>query len=101
MSISEFRYNKKRKHYSYIHGQRNDRRKNILITSKPVIRTKKKDIHNKPLFHHPNKYNDGQYYVVIRNYSDDKSCFGDKTYDWNWDRNDKRTIKRIKRKKYK
>lgn len=30
MALSEFRYNKKRKHYSYIYGQKGDLRKNVV-----------------------------------------------------------------------
>ena len=36
MSISKFRYNKRRKHYSYSFKKNNSRVKNILLTSKPV-----------------------------------------------------------------
>lgn len=52
---------------------------------------------NIPLVHHPNPDKDGQFYVVPRNYADDKDSFDGKVYDWNWDRNDKRKIKRIKK----
>ena len=37
MSISEFRYNKKRKHYAYLFKTIGLKRKNILITSKPFV----------------------------------------------------------------
>lgn len=62
MSISEFRYNKKRKHYSYIFKKMGLKRKNILITSKPIMlekkhknnRIKTKMTINVVLFCHPN-----------------------------------------------
>ena len=37
MSISEFRYNKKRRHYAYIFKKIGAARKNILISSKPLM----------------------------------------------------------------
>ena len=55
---------------------------------------------NIPLVHHPNPDKDGQFYVVPRNYADDKDSFDGKVYDWNWDRNYKRKIKRIKKNKH-
>ena len=36
MSLSEFRFNKKRKHYAYLFKQIGLFRKNILFTSKPI-----------------------------------------------------------------
>ena len=100
MAISEFRFNKKRKHYSYIHSRLGKKRKNILITTKPAIKKRNKIVSNKRLFHHPNKDKIGEFYVIPRNYLDDKESFGDKKYDWSWNRNDKRTIKRIKKRKF-
>ena len=35
MSRSEFRYNKKRKHYAYLFKDVGSRRKNIVLSSKP------------------------------------------------------------------
>lgn len=102
MAISEFRYNKKRKHYAYIYKQSKSKRRNILISSKPTMtRTKKKGvkttIKNIPLYRHPNKNKDGQFYLIPETYNDEARSFGDKVYDWNWDRNDKRKVKRIKK----
>ena len=37
LARSEFRLNKKRKHYSYLHKDIGSKRLNILITSKPVV----------------------------------------------------------------
>ena len=99
MSRSEFRWNKKRKHYAYLHKDIGNLRKNILITSKPAIlnKTGKKLVNNIPLKHHPNPDKKGQVYVVRRNYVDDCSSFDEKIYDWNWHKDDKRKIKRIKK----
>ena len=102
MSRSEFRWNKKRKHYSYLHKDIGSKRKNILITSKPTIknRTGKIVVKNVPLHHHPNPNKEGQFYVVPRNYIDELISFDEKAYKWDWHKNDKRKIKRIKKKKY-
>ena len=101
MSISEFRWNKKRKHYSYIFKKLGQRRKNMLISTKPyVYRKGKKPIVNIPLYRHPNPDRTGKYYLIPRNYLDDYSCFEDKVYQkWEFDINDKRKIKRIKKNK--
>jgi len=101
MSRSEFRWNKKRKHYAYLHKDIGNKRKNILISTKPAMIDKK---HHKPssikniaLLHHPNPSKEGKFYVIPKNYIDDKESFDEKIYDWNWDKNDKRNIKRIKK----
>ena len=103
MSKSEFRYNKKRKHYAYIYKSLGTYRRNILISSKQYVFNNKGDIKyiNVRLYRHPNKNKKGKYYVIPRNYVDFKECFSDKNYLWNWDKNDKRKIKRIKRYKKK
>ena len=104
MSKSEFRWNKKRKHYAYLHKDKGPLRKNILITSKPhVIKHKNGKIRiimdNVELAHHPNPSKDGVYYVIPKNYLDNIDSFDEKVYPWKWNRNDKRKIKRIKKKK--
>ena len=104
MSRSEFRWNKKRKHYSYIFKDKETKRKCILITSKKyVIKHKNKRIKiifiNVLLYHHPNSKKEGTYYVIPKIYEDDISSFDEKLLDWKWNNNDKRKIKRIKRDK--
>ena len=42
MSLSEFRFNKKRKHYAYLFKDIGTKKLNLLITSKPVVLKKKK-----------------------------------------------------------
>ena len=106
MSRSEFRWNKKRKHYAYLHKDMGLKCKNILISSKPYVwkRNKKKNkiiYVNIPLYHHPNITKDGKFYLIPKNYIDDINSFEDKVYKWNWDKNDKRKVKRIKKNKYK
>lgn len=96
---NEFRWNKKRKHYSYIFKRIGANRLNILITSKPYV-TKKGKIHqnNVPLFRHPNPSKTGRFYLIPRKYFDNYLSFDKKIYiGWRFDRNDKRKVKRIKR----
>lgn len=98
MARSEFRWNKKRKHYAYIHKDDWNKRINIIISSKPhVIRKGNVAIRNVPLYRHPNAKKNGQFYAIPRNYADDQHSFDNKIYKWEWDINDKRKIKRIKK----
>lgn len=106
MSRSEFRWNKKRKHYAYLHKDIGTKRKNILLSSKPMMiekknKNKQRVTNNIPLYKHPNPNKCGQFYIIPINYIDDISSFDNKIYKWNWDKNDKRKVKRIKRNKYK
>ena len=100
---NEFRWNKKRKHYSYLYKHRGEYICNILITTKRFVVNKKNTIKyvNIHLIRHPNKNKKGDFYVIPRIYVDYKESFGDKSYPWSWDRNDKRKIKRIKKMKRK
>lgn len=102
MALSEFRYNKKRKHYSYIYKAKGEYRQNLLISTKDFVEEKKygqkRKIKNVPLFRHPNPNSTKPAYVVTRRYTDHKDSFADKVYrNWNFDKNDKRKIKRIKK----
>jgi hypothetical protein len=102
MSFSEFKWNKRRKHYAYCHKKRGSREENILLTSKPFVMKHKRNkerivLRNISLYHHPNPNKEGQFYVIPRNYVDESKDFDFRTYDWKWDKNDKRKIKRIKK----
>ena len=104
MSRSEFRYNKKRKHYSYLFKDVGTKRKCILITSKPIMIEKKhkgriKITKNIVLFSHPNHLKVGVFYLIPKIYIDEIICFDKKIYQWFWDKNDKRKVKRIKKNK--
>lgn len=104
MSRSEFRWNKRRKHYSYLHKKKGRLITNILISSKGHVVKHKKGrekiiMNNVRLSHHPDANIDGVFYVIPKNYTDDIDSFGRKVYRWEWDRNDKRKIKRIKKSK--
>ena len=100
--MSEFKWNKKRKHYAYSHKKRGSKEENILISSKPYVLKHKNNknkiiLINVPLFHHPNPKKEGLFYVIPRNYLDESNDFDSKIHNWSWHRNDKRKIKRIKK----
>lgn len=106
MSRSEFRWNKKRKHYAYLFKDLGDYRKNILLHSenssfKSIKNNKQKEFirNHTILYRHPNpnKRLEEKYYVENRIYIDHKSSFDERIYSWNWHPNDKRKIKRIKK----
>ena len=103
MSISEFRYNKKRKHYAYLFKTIGLKRKNILITSKPLVIKHKNGrikiiVRNIRLYRHPNKSKSGLFYIIPIVYLDDFASFDSYLYDkWEFDRNDKRKVKRVKK----
>ena len=106
MSRSSFKYNKKRKHYAYQFKGLGHLRNNLLLHSDPKnkkswSKEKLKDFlkrHTK-LYRHPNpnKPKSEVYYVENRIYIDNKSSFDNREYDWSWDKNDKRKIKRLKK----
>ena len=101
MSRSEFRWNKKRKHYAYLHKDIGQKRINFLISTKPFVLRKGKIIFvNVPLYRHPNPKYKNQFYLVPRNYIDNLESFETKVYaGWTFDKNDKRKVKRIKKNK--
>ena len=104
MAISEFRWNKKRKHYAYVCKSIGNKCSNFLISSKPIMILKKnhggkKTIRNIPLFHHPNANKIGCFYLIPISYTDGISSFDDHVYKkWSFNINDKRKIKRLKQK---
>ena len=103
MSRSEFRWNKKRKHYAYLFKDLGDKCLNIVLTTKPTRVVKGKEKRNIKLFRHPNPNSIKNAYINPFIYVDSMSSFYDIIYKWHFDKNDKRTIKRMKAKwrKYK
>ena len=100
----------RKKHYAYLFKTIGIERKNILISSKPVMiekkhkknRLKTKITINIVLYRHPNPTKKGKYYLITRVYIDDISSFNSMVLEkWTFDKNDKRIIKRIKRTKKK
>ena len=97
-----FRYNKKRKHYSYIYKIKGDYCFNILLTTKQVSKQRKHKrtvaIKNILLFKNPNK--NSCKLVFIYNhppYIDNVVSFDVKKLPWEWDINDKRKVKLFKK----
>ena len=104
MSRSEFRWNKRRKHYAYLFKDVGKYCKNLLISSKPAMirkkKRKKRFYLNVLLFRHPNPLKYGVFYIVPIVYLDHIDSFDSKIYvTWSFDKNDKRKIKRLKTKK--
>ena len=97
MSRSEFRYNKRRKHYAYLFKDIGVFRKNILLSSKAYRKWKGKLKKNILLFRHPNKNSSKTVYVIPIIYIDSIDCFDVKKLKWCFDINDKRKIKRLKK----
>ena len=100
---TEFRYNRRRKHYSYIYKQKGDYRYNLLMSSNEYIRRKNKIIgRNVPLYKHPNpnKPNEKSY-IMTRRYVDHKNDFGPVKKNWFFHIFDRLKIKKIKKGKWK
>ena len=100
MALSEFRWNKKRKHYSYLYKKQGDYRKNLLLTTDSTVKGKKHgkstEMKNVKLHKHPNSNTKKEVYVIPKVYTDHYTSFDERIYRWNFDKNDKRLIKKIK-----
>ena len=101
MARSEFRWNKKRKHYAYLFKDIGDLRKNLLLHSDKSsykCKTKKeKQLFKKrysKLYKHPSpkKVVGIVFYIENRIYVDHISSFETRIYRWTWHPNDKRLI---------
>ena len=97
MSRSEFRWNKKRKHYAYLFKDEGKLVLNIIITTKPVRLVHGKTKANIKLYKHPNPNCAKDAYIIPYVFLDDFLSFYTKIYNWDFNVNDKRKIKRIKR----
>ena len=106
MSRSEFRWNKKRKHYAYLFKDNGKLIKNLLLHSNPntkykLTKAQQKEFTKKHtrLYRHPNpnKPISEIYYVENRIYIDVLGSFDRRVYQWKWHKNDKRKIKRLKK----
>lgn len=94
MSLSEFRWNKKRNHYTYSFKAIGDLRLNIILTTKPYRIVHGKIKKNIKLSRHPNPNSTKEAFVIPFVYVDYATSFFDKIYKWSFDRNDKRIIKK-------
>ena len=97
MARSEFRYNKKRKHYAYLFKDVGSKVKNIVFTSKQFRKYRGDYRKNVKLYAHPNPNSNKTVYVIPYVYVDEISSFESKKLDWKFNINDKRKIKRIKK----
>ena len=97
MARSEFRYNRKRKHYSYLFKDVGNRRKNIVLTSKAYRKEHKKLKKNVKLYKNPNPNKDNQSYLIPIIYNDNIESFDDRNLKWKFHPNDKRKVKRLKK----
>lgn len=103
---TEFRYNRKRKHYSYIYGFKGDYRQNLLLSTKPTRKVKRKGktkiINNVKLIKHPNpnKLKEDSY-LITKRYLDHKDNFGPSKKNWFFSILDRLKVKKIKKGKWK
>ena len=95
MALSEFRYNRRRKHYAYLFKSVGPFRKCIIFSTKPTRNWREKIKNNYRLSKHPNPNCAKAVYVIPKIYIDHISSFYTNSLNWNFDKNDKRIIKRI------
>ena len=97
MALSKFRFNKRRKHYSYSFRKRKNKTENILLTSKPTRKEHLDIKKNVMLYKHPNQNSSKEVYIIPIVYRDEESSFDSKELKWRFHPNDKRKAKRIKK----
>ena len=95
MALSEFRYNRRRKHYAYLFKSVGPLRKCVIFSTKPTRTWRGKVKKNYRLFKHPNPNCAKTVYVIPKIYFDHISSFYSDSLNWSFDKNDKRIIKRI------
>ena len=100
MARSEFRFNKKRKHYSYLFKDIGNLRLNFVLSTKPTRIVNSKNKRNIKLFKHPDQNDLRDVYIIPYVYIDASESFGEKMVGWQFDKNDKRKIKRLKKKRF-
>ena len=101
MARSEFRWNKKRKHFAYLFKDAGDLRFNFLLSTKQFRFVHGKPKRNIKLFRHPNIEDDLEMYLIPFIYFDTIESFGGDIYNWSFDKNDKRIVKHLKKRKLK
>ncbi len=93
MSKSEFRYNRRRKHPSYVFKEKKNKYHSILITHAPISANNK----NIKLYKNPKPNDNSQAYMIPKIYKDDISSYNKPYKGWQLHRYDKRNVKRIKK----
>lgn len=96
MRKSEFRFNKKRQHPSYVFKEKNNKYHSIIITHSPRFKNKK----NIKLYQNPEPNNKTDSYLVNRIYKDEINSYSRQVlYNWKFHKYDKRNVKKIKKNK--
>lgn len=96
MKKSEFRFNNKRKHPSYVFREKDNKYYCIVITHSPRFKNKK----NIKLYKNPEPNNSTDAYVVNKIYKDEILSYNKRILsNWKFHNYDKRNIKRIKKNK--
>ena len=72
---------------------------NIVLSSKPYRKEHRKMKKNIRLYKNPNPNNDNQSYLIPKVYVDSIDSFDTRRLNWQFHKNDKRKVKRIKKKK--
>ena len=104
MSKQEFRYNKRRGHYSYIYAEDGDNRKNLLLSTKENKKVNRKGkvhiVDNVKLDKHPNPNSNKDVWVMTRRFVDNKKAFSKNAYkNWKFTKSDKMKVDKIINKK--
>ena len=93
MALSEFRFNRRRKHPSYVFKKKNNKYHSILITHASKTGNKK----NVKLYQNPKPNDNTEAYLVPKVYKDDVSSYNRPYNGWRFHTYDRRNVKRIKR----
>ena len=72
----------------------------LLLSTKPTRLVRNKPKRNVKLSRHPNPNDRTSIYLIPFVYVDSINSFGSEIYPWSFDRNDKRKIKRLKKKRF-
>ncbi len=94
MAISEFRFNKKRKHPAYVFKQKDGKYHSLTITHSK----KHKKKNTQKLYKNPSPKDTSDAYVVKKVVKDDISAYGKKPLkNWGFHTYDRRNIKKLKK----
>ncbi len=94
MAISEFRFNKKRKHPAYVFKKKNGKYHSLTITHSSKFNNRK----NTKLYKNPSPKDTSDAYVIKKIAKDDISSYSKRPLkDWSFHTYDRRNIKRLKK----
>ncbi len=96
MAISEFRFNKRKKHPAYVFKKKKDKYYSLTITHSPKTRNRK----NIKLYENPSPEDKRAAYVVKKVAKDNVKSYDKKPLPgWKFHTYDRRNIKRLKKNK--